>query len=303
VAFLFGAWPKSAFAHLRPTAGNGRESPGALYRVTERSLTRLRPVNINSDYLGAWYGGDGRIGGVFTSIVDRTVANGIEVLEGKKEGKPRLGRRPDGEARLEIFDMASFDSGHLLLFGMNRSEPNTTFDTIERFAPGESTGTFERVPMPPGPGLYLEQMAMTAGSPTLAWVAGLATTSAQGPQRPYLARWDGVVWAQLDMPAPGPQAYGRPRIAASPEGDLWIGWDHDDSGGEILHRKLDGTWSRVALPAPPPASQPTPRQFLALTHHDGELWLVTSPVGAPERFAVYRTRPSGEVLQLEAVTR
>jgi hypothetical protein len=298
---IFGVWPKSAFIELQtnPKALE-TEVKGALFRVTERGLSRVRPVSWEETYTGVWYGPHGRIGGVVYIGVDLSIQMRIDILDGPKGPVPEFSRRSDGQPRLAEYNTVSFPSGHLFLFGVEHNEQGSLLAAVERWEPGATRGTFERPPMPPGASGHLENGAMGAGSPTHVWIVGFASSAdKKTPDKPYLARWDGARWSLLDMPAPSIGAYGAPEVAATADGHLWIGWEDTEAGGEITHRTPEGVFSHAALPTPPSPLSPGTYRLIELYAHNGELWLLTMAKDDHERFAVYRTRPPAGAVALE----
>jgi hypothetical protein len=298
ISSIFGAWPDSSFAELHPRAG-APDAKGGLFRVTERGLSRVRAVAEDESFLGAWYGEQGRVGAVVYKDVGESVATKIEILDGPKGAAPEVSRRNDGEPRIGVFDVSSFPSGHLFFFGVDRAEANKHLAAVERWEPGATRGTFERPPMPPGASGHLEHAAMGAGSPTQVWIAGMASLTPTTKEAPYLTRWDGARFHLVEMPAPSFSPYGAPQVAAAADGNLWIGWDDGEGRAEIIHRKPDGSFSRAALPAAPPALGAGPLRLMRLLELDGELWMLTMSKDDPSRFAVFRTRPGAGAVVLE----
>jgi hypothetical protein len=299
---IFGVWPKSVFAELHPTQSALEEGiQGALFRVTDRGLSRVHPLTVYDDYFGVWYGAQGRIGGVRYRGIDLSIAMRVDILDGPKGDAPQFSQRSDGQVRMGAFHMASFPSGHLFFFGVDRGERAREYlAAVERWEPGATRGTFEHPPMPPGANGHLEHGAMGGGSPTHVWIAGIASSADEKtPEQPYLARWDGARWSLLEMPAPSFSPYGAPQIAAAPDGHLWIGWEDGESRGEITHRTPEGLFSRAILPPPSPPVAAGPHRLFELLEHDGELWLTTMAKDDLERFAVYRTRPPAGAVALE----
>lgn len=304
---IFGVWPKSVFVELHPTqSALEEEIQGALFRVTERGLSRVHSLTVYDDYFGVWYGAQGRIGGVRYIGVDLSIAMRVDILDGPKGAVPEFSRRDDGQPRMGAFYMASFPSGHLFLFGADRGqEAQTSLAAVERWEPGATRGTFEHPPMPPGASGHLENTSLAAGSPAHVWIVAMANLVGKStPEIRYLARWDGARWSLLDLPAPSFSPYGTQGTAASADGHLWIGYGREEGRGEIMHRAPDGTFSRADLPSPPPPLPSGPYDLVDLIERDGELWLLMVNEDDHERFAVYRTRPpAGAVaLEINAVT-
>jgi len=294
---FFGDWPASAWAQLRDDASTqGSSFHGALYRFAEDRWQRVKETGPDERY-APWYPGDGSLGALVHTYRGGQSASSffISLDPASKAPLPQLARRADGSQRMLVRDSAALPSGHLFVLGTDRGEPRHDLPCVERFGPGDTKGTLDPLPLPPGAPPHLESWSLAVRSATEAYVAGVLAPPPErpGPSVTFLAALQAGSWRLLGVP----QGLVSPRAVVADDGTLWLLGDKPAPDAppsrisQLLRRSASGEWAQVRLHYPWAALGDD--VTLSDVFVDGSsIWVVGYSQAQPNGVTIWALRPA-----------
>jgi hypothetical protein len=295
-AFMFfGAWPKAVFAQLMD---NAESSPnyqqGALYQYEAGRFKLIKKTETNVYYEGAYYPGDGRLGGLVWLYRDGASSTWVEILEGSTKGPlPVPATLDDGELRIGLHIMLALPTGHLFTYGPDNGT-RTEDPAVERWEPGQSRSVIERPPTEAGTGVGSARLV--GRGPADVYLCGVQhTQGGNAPSSLYLARFDGKAWTAVSTPPPVSDVRWS-RCAITPDGAIWFSVVGDDGRATLYRRAPDGSWAASPFPAPPTKEGWSYALDMVATASD-DVWVMLENGDDPEHVVVFRTKPAGAVLR------
>ncbi|KYG10922.1 hypothetical protein BE21_09535 [Sorangium cellulosum] len=302
---FFGDWPASAWAQLREDdSWDSGRTQGALFRWDKDRWRRVKATATYEQY-GPWYRGDGSIGAIVHTFdggySDESVITPLE--PGSRGVVPKLARGAEGGQRLHVLASATLASGHLFVLGLDRKTLQQHTPAVERFDPGEGTGTLEALPLLPQSPPRLEWHSLAARSPADVYVAGVFSDPPEhfGPIVSYLVHWNGATWSLMDVP----QGIWAPDVTVAEDGTLWMlndTWKENPEPprtftSQLLRRTSSGEWAQVRLRAP--SGVITPDVILSRVFiHGSAMWFMGFTEAQRDRVLVWTTAPIDATLTL-----
>jgi len=313
VTAIVGTWPDSAW--LVDSYGGVGNWGYTVYRWRETRWIAVLDVPPASVALGvdvvAWHGA------VFARVTDifAEKSQSREPLMHRLEGTmvmpafvswPRS-KKKDGCAAELIPEPALVESADGRLYGLG-SACDSGARLLERWTWGVAKPEVIEVPEPSRDG-------GCRGSAALALAGGLAVLGSCGQQRPFVERFDGRTWTEVDMP----QVEGQALDYADDENAEWlvsgsaVVTDHN----ALSRRPHGGTWQPIAIPpislteaqrtcftgatvgAASDAQPPTPVAPIGVAIVGGDTWVeatIGSTDGCGTAAMLLRTRPVDEPL-------
>lgn len=309
---LVGEFPEPLVLTLSETRIESRGRI-ATYRFQKDRWKRMNPSDGGTArWFCAWHGPRGELGMV--------KSNGFDPWPGSASAK--LPRMPppatlefEDPAAIYVLDARCFPDGHVIALGVGPDEEPEPL-RLAVWKPGDELPT--AIPAPIIPGCVKSDFCrvnvawLAARGPRDVWVLALASPDPKRGLLPFLARFDGAAWVQIDVPRAEDgwhieHAHLLQPLAIDDAGTLWmirpvfvpddpLGGDQPKSvpgsgtNHEIWRRSPDTTWVRVNVPDVPGDPRDAVIPQAVVVRGKDDVWVAAHGGVVPRQSFLLRTK-------------